>query len=239
MYYRCEIGFLSISREININLEIIVSVFVEVCTLFKDVIETEEELRSLIGIPSELVKRKVINYLDHHCSHFISKSPFLVMSTSDHEGFCDVSPRGDMPGFVHVLNEKHLIIPERPGNKRIDSMRNILSNSKVGLLFFIPGLGETLRVNGRATLVKDIDQLERMAVKGRKPLVGIGVEVEECFIHCAKAFIRSGVWDPNSWAAQKTLPSAAQMLFEHAKLPSSSSESITERLQESYTKGLY
>jgi len=118
-------------------------------------------------------------------------------------------------------------------------MRNILLNPKVGLLFFIPGLGETLRVNGRATLVKDIDQLERMAVKGWKPLVGIGVEVEECFIHCAKAFLRSGVWDPNSWADQKTLPSAAQMLFEHAKLPNSSSVSITERLKESYTKGLY
>lgn len=206
---------------------------------FKNVIETEEELRSLIGFPSDLVKRKVINYLDHHCSHFISQSPFLVMSTSNQDGFCDVSPRGDKPGFVHVLNEKFLLIPERPGNKRIDSMGNILSNPKVGLLFFIPGLGETLRVNGRAALVKDPELLEKMAAGGREPLVAIGVEVEECFIHCAKAFIRSGLWDPSTWGDKDSLPSGAKILFEHASLPDSSPESIAKRLQESYTKGLY
>lgn len=206
---------------------------------FKYIIETEDELRALIGLPSELVKNKVITYLDHHCSSFISKSPFLVISTSDHFGYCDVSPRGDSPGFVYVLNEKFLIIPERPGNKRFDSMRNILSNPKVGLLFFIPGLGETLRVNGSACLVKDDELLEKMTVKGRKPLVGIGVEVEECYIHCAKAFKRSGLWDPSSWADHDTLPSAAQIIFEHAKLPNSSVKTIEERLQESYTKRLY
>jgi len=206
---------------------------------FKNTIETEEELRSIIGFPSELVIRKVITDLDHHCYDFISKSPFLVISTSDNLGFCDVSPRGDMPGFVRVLDNKHLIIPERPGNKRIDSMRNILLNPKVGLLFFIPGLGETLRVNGKACLVKDDELLEKMAVKGQKPIVGIGVEVEECFIHCAKAFKRSKLWEPSSWANKETLPSAAKILFEHAKIPNSSVDIIAERLQESYTKRLY
>ena len=162
-----------------------------------------------------------------------------MISTSDNLGFCDVSPRGDMPGFVRVLDNKHLIIPERPGNKRIDSMRNILLNPKVGLLFFIPGLGETLRVNGKACLVKDDELLEKMAVKGQKPIVGIGVEVEECFIHCAKAFKRSKLWEPSSWANKETLPSAAKILFEHAKIPNSSVDIIAERLQESYTKRLY
>ncbi|CAH2715295.1 hypothetical protein BACCIP111895_02479 [Neobacillus rhizosphaerae] len=206
---------------------------------FKLAVETEEELRSIMGFPSELVKNKVITYLDHYCSDFISKSPFLVISTSDSSGFCDVSPRGDSPGFVLVLDEKRLMIPERTGNKRMDSMRNILSNPRVGLVFFIPGLGETLRINGKATLVKDDELLEQMAVNGRKPLLGIGVEVEECFIHCAKAFKRSGLWEPSSWINQDTLPSAAKILFEHAKLPNTSAETIAERLQESYTQRLY
>lgn len=162
-----------------------------------------------------------------------------MISSSDKSGNCDVSPRGDMPGFIKVLNEKYLIIPERPGNKRIDTMLNILANPNVGLLFFIPGLEETLRVNGKACLVKDNELLEQMAVSGRMPLLAIGVEVEECFIHCAKAFKRSGLWDLSSWLDEKSLPSAAKMLFEHAKLPGSSTESIEERLRESYTKRLY
>ncbi|WP_026690452.1 pyridoxamine 5'-phosphate oxidase family protein [Alteribacter aurantiacus] len=206
---------------------------------FKNKIETEEQLRQLIGFPSKLVNKKVISYLDRNCLEFISHSPFLVMSTSDKYGFCDVSPRGDHAGFVQVINEKHLIIPERPGNKRIDSMRNLLSNSRIGLLFFIPGLGETLRVNGKASIVTDDDLLNKMAIKGKKPLLGIGVEVEECFIHCAKAFIRSGLWDPGSWTEKGLLPSASKMLFEHANLPNTSVDSIQDRLNESYSKRLY
>lgn len=111
---------------------------------FSNTINSEEELRALIGVPSELVNNKVISQLDDHCLDFISKSPFVVMSTSDNQGLCDVSPRGDHAGFVHIIDKKTLIIPERPGNKRIDSMRNILTNPYVGLIFIIPGLGETL-----------------------------------------------------------------------------------------------
>ena len=206
---------------------------------FKNTIETEDHLRQINGFPSELVNKKVISYLDHNCLEFISKSPFLVISTSDEFGFCDVSPRGDMTGFVQILSEKQLVIPERPGNKRIDSMRNILSNPRVGLLFFIPGLGETLRVNGNAKLVTDEELLDKMAIKGKKPLLGIGVEVEECFIHCAKAFKRSGLWEPTSWIDKSLLPSASKILFEHAKLPDTSVESIQESLEESYSKRLY
>lgn len=203
---------------------------------FNKTIENEEELRSIIGFPSELVKRKVITYLDSHCDDFISKSPFLVVSTTDDEGYCDVSPRGDAPGFVLVLDEKRLIIPERPGNRRIDSMRNILSNPRVGLLFVIPGMEETLRVNGKATLVKDEEILEKMKVKERKPLLGIGVEVEECFIHCAKAFKRSKLWESNSWASKELLPLASSILSAHSKI---SKEDVVDILEEDYTKQLY
>ena len=206
---------------------------------FKNTIATEEELRSIIGFPSELVRNKVISYLDDNCREFISKSPFLVISTSDEYGFCDVSPRGDKPGFVQVLSEKQLIIPERPGNKRIDSMRNILSNPRIALLFLIPGLGETLRVNGKATLIKEDELLEKKAVNGKKPLLAIGVDVEECYIHCAKAFKRSELWEPKSWPDKALLPSASKIIFEHAKLPNTSVESIQERLEEGYTHRLY
>jgi uncharacterized protein len=205
----------------------------------KEKIETEEELRELLGHPSELVRRKVITFLDHNCQEFISKSPFLVISTSDENGYCDVSPRGDLQGFVYVLNEKRLIIPERPGNKRMDTLRNLLKNPRVGLLFMIPGLGETLRVNGKATITKKAEYLDKMAVKGKSPIVGIEVEVEECFIHCAKAIKRSSLWDPKSWLDADSLPSAAHILFEHAKMEDSSVEKISDSLQESYAKRLY
>lgn len=206
---------------------------------FKSIIETEEQLRSIIGYPSDLVKNKVISILDDNCLEFIAKSPFLVISTSDKSGFCDVSPRGDKAGFVEVLSEKKFIIPERPGNKRMDTMRNILTNPRVGLIFFIPGLGETLRINGKARLVTDEALLEKIAVRGKKPLIGIGVEVEECYIHCAKAFKRSGLWNPDSWMDKDLLPSAAKMIAEHANLSSISVESIQKRLEESYTQRLY
>jgi uncharacterized protein len=202
-------------------------------------IETEEELRSMLGESSELVKRKVISHLDEHCQDFISRSPFLVISTSDERGHTDVSPRGDQPGFALILDDKHLVIPERPGNKRMDTMRNILANPKAGLLFLIPGLGETLRVNGSATLVKDDALLERMAVNGKKPLIGIAIEVEECFIHCAKAMKRSGLWEPDTWSEKETLPNAAKILLAHSKLPNKTEKELDEALQKDYKSSLY
>lgn len=207
--------------------------------MVKDKIKTEDELRSIVGHSSELVNRKVITYLDHHCQDFISRSPFLVISTSDESGFCDVSPRGDMAGFALVLDQKQLIIPERPGNRRVDTLRNILSNPRIGLLFLIPGLGETLRVNGKASLVKDEELLEQMAVNGKRPLVGICVEVEECFIHCAKAMKRSGLWEPESWSKKEELPSAAKILLEHTKLTKVSEEELKKDLEEDYKDNLY
>lgn len=168
------------------------------CTEIKSIISTEEELRKILGQPSERALKKVISSLDHHCVDFLSKSPFLVLSTGNKLGECDASPRGDAPGFVYVLNNNKIIIPERPGNRRIDSILNIISNPRVGLIFFIPGLGETLRINGRAYITNDEEILKEMQANGRNPLLGIVVEIEECYIHCAKAFIRSKMWDPES-----------------------------------------
>ncbi|MGC5325500.1 pyridoxamine 5'-phosphate oxidase family protein [Brevibacillus sp. SYSU BS000544] len=201
--------------------------------------EQFEELRSQYGYPSERAANKVIPHLDHHCRNFISKSPFLSLATSDVNGQCDVSPRGDQPGFVIVLDDHHLFIPERPGNKRMDSIQNILSNPHVGLNFYIPGLGETLRVNGKAFICRDPELLEKSAVNGRSPLFGIGVVVDECYVHCAKAFIRSGLWNPDSWLPKEQLPSVPQMLVAHAKITNATAEQVAKDLQDGYINRLY
>lgn len=206
---------------------------------FQDLVSSEEELRSILGYPSEVASRKSISHLDQHCRDFISKAPFLLLATAHASGACDVSPRGDSPGFVVVLDDGCLIIPERPGNRRVDSMRNIFSNPQVGLIFIIPGLEETLRINGRASVVRDQELMLRMEANGRTPLLGIGVEVEECFIHCAKAFKRSQLWNKDSWPQKEDLPSTAQILADHVKLPGISAKEISESLHESYTKRLY
>lgn len=206
---------------------------------FNETIQSKEELRAMIGEPSELVNKKVNSYLDKHCETFISKSPFLTIATADASGNCDVSPRGDEAGFVYILNERQLLIPERPGNKRMDSFTNILENRNIGILFMIPGLGETLRVNGRASIVKDLTLLEKMKARGKTPHLAIGVDVEECFIHCAKAFKRSGLWDPITWLGKNEQPEPAQILLAHSKLKDMSLEEMKERLEESYAKRLY
>nr|WP_152970592.1 pyridoxamine 5'-phosphate oxidase family protein [Bacillus sp. FJAT-28004] len=202
-------------------------------------ISTEAELRSLIGYPSELVEHKDISYLDEHCRDFIAKSPFVFISTSNSNGECDGSPRGDSAGFVHVVDDKHLVIPERPGNKRIDSLRNILSNPEIGLVFLIPGLGETLRINGRAFITKDNELLETMAANGKIPLLGIVVAVDECFLHCAKAFRRSKLWESDSWLHKNELPSPSKIIASHVNLEGVTSEMVAARLEEGYTKRLY
>lgn len=161
------------------------------------------------------------------------------MSTADDQGFCDVSPRGDAPGSVLVIDEQHLVIPERPGNRRIDSLRNILLNSRIGLIFLIPGLEETLRINGKAFVIKDKYILGQMKSRDKQPLLGIGVEVEECFIHCAKAFKRSKVWDSRSWAMDDALPSVSAILKDHVNSSEYTEEVIRKGLAESYEKRLY
>lgn len=208
-------------------------------SVWKNTVQSKEELRGLLGVPSELAQNKVIHQLDSHCRDFISRAPFLILGTSDKNGKEDVSPRGDVPGFVKVLNEKQLVIPERPGNKRVDSMQNILENQNAGILFIIPGLGETLRVNGKAVVLKDPELLQSMAVMGKIPKLAIGVEVEECFIHCAKAFKRSGLWDAAGWPEKAALPSAAKVIKEHAEMKHMTEKEMKERLEEGYRSKLY
>lgn len=207
--------------------------------IFREVINEESQLRELLGEPSRLVQNKSITYLDEHCRDYIAKSPFLILSTADAEGNCDASPRGDAPGFVHVLDDRLLVIPERPGNKRMDSLRNILANPHVGLIFMIPTLEETLRINGRACVIRDAGVLEKMAVNGKVPTIGIGVQVEECYVHCAKAFMRSGLWNPEKWPSQETIPNMAQVLADHVKLPGVTAREVAIGLEDSYKNRLY
>jgi uncharacterized protein len=208
-------------------------------TAFRQPVTTEAELRALIGEPSALALAKERDTLDVHCREFIALSPFVLIATSGASGRCDVSPKGDAPGFVLVLDERRLLIPDRPGNKRLDGMRNLLENAHVGLIFLIPGLEETLRVNGRGWIVRDAALLARCAVQGKVPNLGIGVEVEEAFLHCAKAFKRSGMWEPARWPALDGLASPATMLFDHTRPPGGTVADVERALQESYTRRLY
>ena len=162
-------------------------------------IRDESELRRLLGEPSDLVRAKVTDRLNGLTRKFVDRSPFVLLATSAPDGSCDVSPRGDPPGFVHVMDDRTLLLPERPGNRLADSLRNVLRNPHVGLLFIVPGVGDTLRVNGRAKIVADEELLARCVVEGRAPKLGLIVEIEEVFTHCSKAFLRAQLWDPSRY----------------------------------------
>jgi PPOX class probable FMN-dependent enzyme len=203
---------------------------------FRDVVRSEQELRALIGSPSEVAVKKQLAALDAHARTFIARSPFLLMATANAAGRCDVSPKGDGPGFVLVLDETHLVVPDRPGNRRLDGMRNLLENPHVGLIFLIPGKDETLRVNGRGSIVRDAELLARMEVGGKRPQLGIGVDVEECFFHCPKAFLRSKLWTPEHWPDRTDLPSMARIMYDQAKPADETLEQLTARLEGDRTK---
>ena len=182
--------------------------------MFKDTVTSREELRAIFGAPMERAVLKERPSLDVHSRAFIASAPFVLIATSGAAGRCDVSPKGDAPGFVLVLDDHHLVVPDRPGNNRIDGFTNIVENPHVGMIFLIPGREDTLRVNGRAAIVRDAEILDRLEVQGKRPKVAIGVEVEECFLHCAKAFKRSGLWERERWPDVAGLPSMARMLWE-------------------------
>ncbi|MCY4451955.1 MAG: pyridoxamine 5'-phosphate oxidase family protein [Immundisolibacterales bacterium] len=180
------------------------------------VIETVEELRSSYGEPSERAVRKSLERLDRHCRRFIALSPFVVLASAGADGRVDCSPRGDPAGFVAVLDDRTILLPDRRGNNRADSLTNVLENPHVGMLFLIPGVDETLRLNGRATLTTDPALLEPLAVKGRVPRSGLVVEVEEVFLQCTKALVRSRLWADETRVDRKAvLPSFGQMLADH------------------------
>ena len=206
--------------------------------MFRDMVTDEKDLRALLGTPSELALKKQIARLDEHCRAFIAHAPFMLLATSDAHGRCDVSPKGDPAGFVRVLDDTHLVIPDRPGNKRLDGMRNILGNPHVGLIFLIPGRRETLRVNGRACITRDETLLASLEAMGKRPVLAVGVEVEEVYLHCAKAFIRSALWQPDRWPKLERLASAAQMFWDQAK-PACTVEELARHIDEGYAKRLY
>ncbi len=181
---------------------------------FGKIVTSEQRLREVLGQPMKRALLKEQPSLDAHFRAFIAGSPFLVLATSGADGRCDVSPKGDEPGFVRVLDDTHLAIPDRIGNNRLDGMRNILQNPHVGLIFLIPGREDTLRINGKAWIVEDGDLLDTMTMKGKRPPFCIGVEVEEAYMHCARAFMRAGLWKPDRWPDPKAVPSMAQMMWD-------------------------
>ena len=185
---------------------------------FKEIIKTEQQLQAILGEPSKAVLDKSISIIDKHCATFIAHSPFLTIASADAAGNIDVSPKGDPAGFVKVLDEKTLAIPDRLGNRRADTFRNLLERPKVGILFMIPGIRETLRVNGTAQIVTDVSVRELLAVKGKLPQLALIVKVEEAFIHCAKCLIRSQLWTMQDAQIKEKIPSLATIVKDHAAL---------------------
>ncbi len=205
---------------------------------FRDVIASVDELRALYRQPAELTERKRIGHLDQHCRSFIDAATFVLIGTRAADGTADVSPKGGPSGFVVVLDDHRLAIPDLAGNNLLDSFTNLLGDPAIGLLFVIPGQDETLRVNGRAVLVRDDDVLDACAVRDRRPTAAIGVEVTEAFIHCAKAFRRGAVWRPDEWPDRTDLASAACMLRDHIELDVEA-EVVDAVLEESYAASMW
>jgi PPOX class probable FMN-dependent enzyme len=200
------------------------------------VISTLDRLRTLYREPSERAVRKQLDRLDAHCRRFISLSPFLVIASSDAEGRVDASPRGGDPGFVKVADERTVLIPDAPGNNRLDSLQNLIARPGVGMLFLIPGVDETLRINGRATLRTDDALIELCASERRRPPLVIAVEVKEAYLHCAKALMRSKLWDASAQQERSVLPSMGQMLRDQIGLEGEPESDATMRAR--YAKDL-
>ena len=207
-------------------------------TTFSDIITTEEQLREILGYPSQMAANKAVDTLDEHCRAVIASSPFMLIASSDAAGNMDISPKGDPAGFVKVLDEKTLAIPDRPGNRRGDTFRNILQNPNVGLFFFIPGKQETFRVSGKAMIVRDQWLREQMPMRGKTPDFAIVVTIEEAFMHCAKCVIRSGIWQQEQWPELSGLSSLAQVMVDHTKLPDSV-EKLQTLIDDGYRDRLY
>ena len=173
-------------------------------------VRTSDELRAVVGEPAPRIRDKVRDRLHPMDLAFLAAAPFWAMATVGADGRCDVSPKGDPPGSVHALDEATLVLPDRPGNRRVDGFEAVLAHPQVGLLFLVPGRGDTLRVNGRATLVRDAPFFDDLAVGGRRPALALVVDVEEVFFHCSKAFLRSGLWEPHTWSPD-AVPSRAEI----------------------------
>jgi len=195
-------------------------------------------LKDIIGEPKPEIATKEMPALDKHTRHFLSLCPFLCISTADTDGNQDVSPRGDPPGFVRVIDDKTILIPDRKGNRRVDTMRNILENPNVGLLMFLPGVEEVLRINGKATVTEDPARLADSAVKGSEPVLGIVVKIDDVFFHCAKAVIRSRLWDPDTPISRSDFPTYGEIVRDQ-RAPDQDADAVNAQLQEDYKTRLY
>jgi uncharacterized protein len=194
-----------------------------------DVVTDEARLREVVGgPPAQRSVRKQTDRLDEHTQAYLAASPFCVLATSAPDGTCDSTPRGDEPGFALVLDERTLALPERPGNNRLDSLTNVLANPHVGLLFLVPGVTHTLRVNGTAQIVADADFFDRMLVYGKRPVAALVVSVREVYFHCSKAFVRSRLWQPQRWP-RPDLPSLGRVLRDQVGLDEAEAASVDVR----------
>jgi uncharacterized protein len=200
---------------------------------------TVDELRELLGgEPSVTARGKEIPLFDDHCRAFIARSPFFVLATSGLDGRGDASPKGGPAGFVQVLDDRRLAYGELPGNRRLDSFENAIEQPNVGLLFLVPDVEETLRVNGRMSFSREPELLERLALAGKQPVLAVVVELETAYLHCAKALKRSQLWQPEAWPSLDGLPSAAQIWRDHVADDRTVAE-VAAHLEESYTERLW
>lgn len=201
-------------------------------------ITDEAALRAVYGPPMQRALDKQLARIDDHCRAFIAASPFLTLATSDGERL-DVSPKGDAPGFVQCDGDAAILIPDWPGNNRLDGLTNLLSHPRAAVLFMIPGVKDTLRINGPAAIHDEEAMRRRFETRGRLPLTVLRVEAEEVFLHCAKAFLRSRLWQPESWAAERPIPPSAEMLDAHIGAAPDGPKPSNEELEARYAKSLY
>jgi hypothetical protein len=206
---------------------------------FENCFTTMDEVRALVPPPDAPAVRKDIDHLDVHCRGFIARSPFLVVASAGADGSCDASPKGGDPGFVRVLDDRRLAIPDYPGNRRLDSWANILATGRLQLIFFIPGVLETLRVAGRGYLTRDPAILSLLDDRGRTPKLALGVAVEVAFLHCGKALKRSALWEAKTWPSREERPSAARAFVDHIALTGVTAEEVEQHLAEDYESNLW
>lgn len=203
-----------------------------------DFVTSREALRAHYKPAHDVALKKELASLDGHCRNFIARSPFVLIGSSDAAGNADVTPKGDRPGFVAILDDTTLAIPDRPGNNRLDTLENFIVNPAVGLLFLIPGMNETLRVNGTARITLDATLRERLAVEGRPPLSVVVVSIRSAYMHCAKAFMRSELWKPETWPDRATLPTLGAILRDQVAYAATAEEG-DRRLDEAYSQTMW